>query len=457
MSLTSLLSIARSALLTQQRAIDTTGHNIANAQTPGYTRQRQALQAEIPLQTGFGQIGRGVMSPGVERLRDGFLDESFRRENGDLGKFNTLKDLLGQVDALFSEPTDVGIANGIDELFSAFGDLANDPTGQTPRTLVRQSAENLTARFQEADARLSVMSGEARVRLNDAVSTVNNITQQIADLNTRIRSAGAGLRESPDLEDKRDMLVDQLSGLMGVRTIEREDGTIGILSGDALLVDGAQVAKLEARDGEDGTVTIGVQNVSNGVNLTTGSLAGLVQLASKTIPGMRDQLNTLVGGIVREFNAIHAAGRTNSGATGVNFFAPGGVTANTMRISDDIRANVNNIAAGVSGAPGDNATALRIAGLRTTGVGSFNGDTIGGAFQKLVSSLAVTVQDATSKAEAQSTLVANAEAVRQSVAGVSIDEELTTLISQQSAYSAAARLVTVADEMIQDVLNMVGR
>jgi flagellar hook-associated protein 1 FlgK len=454
MSLTSLLSIARSALLTQQRAIDVTGHNVANAQTPGYTRQRLALQAETPLNTGFGQVGRGVTAAGIQRLRDGFLDESYRRENGDLGKFSTMKDLLGQVDALFSEPTDVGIANGIDQLFSAFADLANDPTGQAPRTLVRQSADNLTARFQEADARLSSMSGEVRARLEDAVSSVNNITRQIADLNTRIRSAGAGLRESPDLKDKRDLLVDQLSGMIGVRVLEREDGTIGVLAGDALLVDGAQVANLEIRDRENGQIQVAAEGTTNGINLSSGSLSGLVELATKTIPGMRDQLNTLVAGIVREFNALHAAGRTASGATGINFFATDGVTANTFRLSDDIKASVNNIAAGVSGAPGDNATALAIAGLRTRGVGSFNGDSIGGAFQKLVSSLAVTVQDAASKAEAQDTLVANADATRQSVAGVSIDEELTTLISQQSAYSAAARLVTVADEMIQDVLNM---
>jgi flagellar hook-associated protein 1 FlgK len=457
MSLTSLLSIARTALLTQQRAIDVTGHNIANAQTPGYTRQRLALQAETPLNTGHGQVGRGVTAAGIERLRDGFLDETYRRENGDLGKFGTLKDMLGQVDALFSEPTDVGIANGIDELFSAFADLANDPSGQTARGLVRQSAQNLTARFQEADGRLSSMSGEVRARMEDAVSTITSLTQQIADLNTRIRGAGAGLRESPDLKDKRDTLVDQLSGLIGVRVLDREDGTIGLIAGDALLVDGAQVSNLEIRDLENGQIQVGAEGTATSINLSSGSLSGLVELATRTIPGMRDQLDTLVAGIVREFNALHAAGRTNAGATGINFFATDGVTANTFRLSDDIQASLNNIAAGISGAPGDNATALAIAGLRTRGVGSFNGDSIGGAFQKLVSSLGVSVADAGSKQEAQATLVLNADATRQSVAGVSIDEELTALISQQTAYSAAARLVTVADEMIQDVLNMVGR
>lgn len=457
MSLNSLLSIARSALLTHQRSIDVTGHNIANAQTEGYTRQRLAIQAETPLRTGFGQMGRGVTAAGMERLRDQFLDQSYRRENGDLGRFGTMKDLLGQVDALFAEPTDVGIANGIDELFSAFADLANDPTGQTPRTIARQAAENLTARFRDADTRLSTMTGEVRARVDDAVTSINNITRQVADLNTRIRSAGSGLRESPDLKDKRDLLIDQLSGLIGVRVVEREDGTVGVLAGDALLVDGAQVSDLEVRDMENGTIQVGAKNVPSGVNLSSGSLSGLVELSARTIPGMRDQLDTLVAGIVREVNTIHRAGRTNSGATGIDFFSAGGVTANTMRVSDDIRASINNIAAGVSGAPGDNATALALAGLRTTGVGSFNGDTIGGAFQKMVSSLAVTVQDANSNHEAQTILVANADATRQSVGGVSIDEELTRLITQQTAYSAAARLVTVADQMMQDVLNMVGR
>lgn len=457
MSLTSLLSIARSALLTHQRAIDVTGHNIANAQTPGFSRQRQVLQAETPLNTGFGQVGRGVMSPGIQRMRDSFLDESYRRENADLGKFSTLKDQLGQVDALFAEPTDVGIANGIDELFSAFGDLANDPTGQTPRSLVRQSAQNLAGQFREADIRLSTMSGEARVRLDDSVRTVNGLTRQIADLNNEIRGAGDKLRQSPDLQDKRDQLVDQLSGLMGVRVIAHEDGTVGVLAGDALLVDGAQVARLEVRDTANGGIQVGVEGVANGVNLTTGSLAGLAELATKTIPGMRKQLDGLVAGIVKEFNRVHAAGRTTSGGTGIDFFAPDGLTANTMRVSDAVNQSLSNIAAGVTGAPGDNATALALAGLRTTGVTSFGGDTISGAYQQLVSSLAVTVRDASNKFEAQSTVVANADAIRQSVAGVSIDEELTNLISQQTAYSAAARLVNVADEMVQDVLNMVGR
>lgn len=457
MSLTSLLSIARTALLTQQRAIDTTGHNIANAQTPGYTRQRLAIQAETPLATGFGQVGRGVTAAGIERLRDGFLDASFRRENGDLGKFSTMKDLLAQLDQLFAEPSDTGIATGIDGLFSAFADLANDPTGQTPRTLVRQSAENLTTRFKETDARLSSTAGEVRLRLNQDVTTVNQLTQQIAEINTRIRSAGAGLRESPDLKDKRDTLVDQLSGIVGVRTIDREDGTIGVIAGDALLVDGGQQTALEVRDLENGTIQIAAHGVATSINLTSGSLAGLQELTTKTIPGMRAQLNTLVAGIVTEFNAIHRAGMTSAGGTGIDFFAPDGLTANTMRVSDAVKQSVNNIAAGVTGAPGDNATALKLAGLRTTGVGSFSGDTIGGAFQRLVSGLAVTVDDANSRHEAQSTLVNHADAQRQSIAGVSIDEELTTLISQQSAYSAAARLVNVADEMIQEVLNMVGR
>jgi len=455
MSLTSLLSIARTALLTQQRAIDTTGHNIANASTEGYTRQRLNLTAEVPLQTGNGQVGRGVTADGIQRLRDGFLDQTYRRENGDLGRFSTLRDLLGQAEGIFGEPSDSGIGAGVDQLLSAFGDLANDPTSSSARSLVRQAGTNLARQFSQADTRMSAVTGEVRSRMEGAVQDINSITAQIADLNVQVRSAGAGFRESPDLKDKRDKLVDQLSGMVGVRVLQRNDGTVGIIAGDALLVDGGQATALEVRDDGTGRLAVGVAGSGGTVNPQSGSLAALVELAGKTLPDLRARLDGLVAGIVQEVNALHRAGRGLNGATGVDFFDPTGRTADSMALSPAVALDTDNIAAGQSGAPGDNLTALAIAGLRTTGVAAFGGSTIGGAFQRLVSEVAVAVQDATSRSEAQDVITTHADTLRQSMSGVSVDEELTTLIGQQNAYAAAARLVNVADEMVQELLAMV--
>lgn len=455
MSLTSLLSIARSALLTQQRAIDTTGHNIANANTEGYTRQRLALTPEVPLQTPIGQVGRGVTADGIERLRDGYLDQSFRRENGDLGRFATLKDTLGQIEDIFGEPTDTGIATGLDSFLAAFGDLANDPSGTTPRELVRQNAQNLIQQFRQTDTRLGAVEGDLRAKMQSAVEQINQITRQIADLNVQIRSANGGLKESPDLKDKRDKLVDQLSSIAGVRVLDRPDGTVGVTAGDALLVDGGEATMLEVRDAGQGRVNVGIAGGIGAITLRSGSLAALQELSQTTLPGVRDKLNSLVKSIVTEVNSIHRGGRSLTGGTGVDFFDPQGTTLDSVKLSLAVSTSTDNIAAGISGAPGDNKNALAIAALRTSGVASQNGQTLGVGYQNIVSQLAVNLQDANGRHEAQTVITANADTQRQSVAGVSIDEELTTLIGQQNAYSAAARLVTVADDMIKDVINMV--
>lgn len=455
MSLTSLLSIARSALLTHQRAIDTTGHNIANANTEGYTRQRLALAAEVPLQTPIGQIGRGVTADGIERLRDGYLDQNFRRENGDLGRFGTLKDTLGQIEDIFGEPTSTGIASGLDSFLAAFGDLANDPSSRTPRELVRQGAQNLIRQFAQTDTRLGAIEGDVRSKMLSAVDQINQITQQIADLNIQIRSGNSGLKESPDIKDRRDQLVDQLSSIAGVRVLDRADGTIGVTAGDALLVDGGEATRLEVRDSGQGRVNVSVVGGVGSITLRTGSLAALQELSQTTLPGVRDKLNSLVKNIVTEVNSLHRAGRSLTGGSNIDFFDPQGTTLDSVKLSLSVSNNTDNIAAGVSGAPGDNKTALAIAALRTTGVASLNGQTLGVGYQNIVSQLAVTLQDASGRHEAQSVITANADTQRQSVSGVSVDEELTTLIGQQNAYAAAARLVTVADDMIKDVIAMV--
>lgn len=455
MSLSGLLSIARTALLTQQKAIDTSGHNIANASTEGFSRQRLMLEPEVPLNTPVGQLGRGVTASGIQRVRDQFLDATFRSENGDLGRYQTTQDLLTQVQGVFGEPSDTGIAAGIDQLFSAFGDLANDPTGKTPRTLVQQAATALTQQFQSADRRIGEIGADVVTRIRSAVDSINTTVQQIAQLNVQMRGTGAGLHGAPDLEDQRDKLVDSLSNQVGVRVIDRGDGTIAVTAGDALLVDGGQSTSLDVRDLGNGAFGVGMHGAAGTISLRSGSLASLVELSGTTIPGVRKQLNQLASGIVTEVNRIHAGGRTLTGATGVPFFDPTGLTAASFSLSAQVSLSTDNIAAGQSGGAGDNAAALAISQLRTTGVPSFGGSTFGAAYQQLVADLGGKISAATQSATAQDTVVSQADTLRKSVSGVSIDEEMTNVIAQQNAFAAAARLVNVADQMMQSVIAMV--
>ena len=455
MSLTSLLGIARTALLTHQKAIDVTGHNIANANTEGYSRQRLTLRPAQPLQTPIGQVGRGVTATGLQRFRDQYLDASFRRENGDLSRFTSQNDVLGEVERAFGEPSATGLGAGLDQLFAAFSDLANDPTSPTARTLARQAGASLARGFQDADRRVTDAAAQVQGRLAGSVTDINELARQIAQLNTRVQGSSAGAREAPDVKDQRDNLVDQLSGLVGVRVIPHDDGTIGVLAGDVLLVDAGESSTLEVRDQGNGVFAVAIPGSSRVLNFQSGSVGALTELSATTLPAIRSQLDALARGIVTEVNTLHAAGRSLTGATGINFFDPTGLTAASMQVSLEVQQSTDNIAAGASGAPGDNAVALAIAGLRTTGVASLGGRTLGESYQRLVADLGAQVRDAGRQQIAQSVVVSQAEVLRQSVSGVSIDEEMTTLISQQNAYSAAARLVNVADEMMQDVLAMV--
>ncbi|MEO8633752.1 MAG: flagellar hook-associated protein FlgK [Gemmatimonadales bacterium] len=455
MSLTSLLSIARGALLTQQKAIDVTGHNIANANTPGFSRQRLTLSVAQPLQSPIGQFGRGVTATGLERFRDQFLDQSFRTENGDLGRFTTQNDVLSEVERAFGEPSDTGLGAGLDQLFAAFGDLANDPTSPTARTLARQAGASLAQTFQDTDRRIASAATLVQSKLTGVVSDINEIARQIAQLNIQVQGTTSGGREAPDVKDQRDKLVDQLSGLTGVRVIPHNDGTIGVVAGDVLLVDAGLATTLEVRDEGNGVSAVGILNSSRSLNFQSGELAALTELSATTLPGLHTQLDALARGVVTEVNTLHAGGRTLSGATGVNFFDPTGLTAGSMQISLDVKQSTDNIAAGASGAPGDNAVALSIAALRSSGVASFGGQSLGESYQRLVADLGTQVRDSGRKQTAQDVVVTQADTLRQSVSGVSIDEEMTSLISQQNAYSAAAHLVNVADQMMQDILAMV--
>ena len=454
MSLNSILSIARSALAMQQRSVDVASHNIANASTEGYRRQRLDLVAEDPLRTPDGTIGRGVTGVGIERARDTFLDASFRQESGLLGRFNTTNQLLSGVESIFDESGANGLGASLDGLLAAFSDLANDPSSASARGLVAQSAEALTQRFHSAADRLATVNADLLERMKGEVGDVNNLGAQIADLNRQIVAAAKGV-SAPDLEDKRDLLIDRLSRIVDVQVIEHPDHAVTVVTGGALLVDGAQHGELEVRSLAAGGYGLGSKASHAPINISSGSLKGLSDLSSSTIPGIQKQLDQFASAVVQEVNAIHRTGTTTAGATGTDFFDSVGVTASSMTVAAPIRLSVDNIAAGATGAAGDNAIALKLAQLRTTPVKSAGGQTLGEFYGGVVTSIATLTRAAEQGSTSQDALVANVQAQRSSATEVSIDEEMVSLIKGQQAFAAASKIVNAADEMMQSILDMV--
>jgi flagellar hook-associated protein 1 len=453
MSLSSILNIARSALLTQQRAMSVTAHNVANAETPGYTRQRMLLNAATPIRTANGDIGRGVTDRGVTRARDSFFDSAYRRENGMLGSSSTLRDLLGEVEAAIHEPSDVGIASALDDLFQSFGDLANDPSSRTHRDLVRSAAARLAQGLNSLDTQITEVTTETAERLRSEITQANNIAAQIASLNVRI--LGSGAEGAPDVMDERDLLVDQLSNMVDVRVVPQEDGTVSILSGDTMIIERGSARQMEIKPHPSGGYGIGLSGDSGLLKLTSGSIQALSEMTVSHLPDLRDQLDGFTQAVVNEINAIHRTGYTATGDTNTNFFDSTGTTARTIRLTDAIKNSSDAIAAGETPETGDNAVALRIAALATTRLGSIGNKTLRDFYTDIAASVGSGVSDATTGASVHESLVDHADTMRSGAGGVSIDEEMVNLISQQEAYSAASRMVQVANEMIQDILDMI--
>jgi flagellar hook-associated protein 1 len=455
MSLVTFLSIARTALMTQQRAMDVTANNVANAQTAGYRRQRLLTTEAMPLMTAFGTVGRGIEMLGVDQARDLFHDASFRQDNGLLGRASTLADLYGQVEASLNEPSDTGVTGMLDGFFNAFADLGNSPSSSANREQVRRAASRLIERLHTLDSDVSRAISNATDEIRNQLGEVNSLTQRIADLNSQVLATGGPSHMAPDVKDQRDALVDQLSGMVGIKVSEHDDGTISVTSGSVALVDRGMARQLELRSGGGTTLALGVVGDPGAFDPQTGSLDGLLESVNTGLPNVRAQLDTLAGALVAQVNALHHTGTTSTGATNTDFFDATGVTAGSIQLAAPILASSDAIATGTTGAAGDGGVAAAIAGLRGTNLAALGGRTLRDYMVDLATGVGSATRDAEADMETYQALADRSDALRQSVTGVNLDEEMVALVGQQQAYSAAARLISIADDMMRDLLSMI--
>lgn len=465
-SIGGILSNARSAILANQTAIQVASHNIGNAQTEGYSRQRPLLSTSHPQRFGNMWLGTGVNATDVIRVRDQYLDLSVRRETANASGFAARREILMQAQEVFGEPSESGLAATMDAFWSSWSDLANSPDSSGARSLVRQRGQQVVLTLNSYDRRLAELEDVTALRLESQVSELNSLLGRVAELNGRIITAEAGGGTASDLQDARDLAIEQASKLADIRVLPRNDGTIGIALGTMNVVDGnhARPVSLTIDRGDAGrllsaTVDVGSTTILDPGSALAGALDGIADVREA-----REHLDALARHITDQVNSFH-----NTDPLFRDFFHndPNGVTAANIRLSDDITESAVNILAGPSGT--DNSIALGIAGLRdakfplTDALGDPILDrdgnpvenSLGGFYQDLVTDLAFRAQDADRAAAAAEILVNQVQTRRDSVSGVSIDEELIQLMRHQQAYAAATRLVSAADEMLQSLLAMV--
>ncbi|WHX48725.1 flagellar hook-associated protein FlgK [Paenibacillus woosongensis] len=510
------LEVGKRGVVAQQTALATTGHNITNANAPGYSRQVAKMAAARPIEfpgmtrsTNPNQLGMGVEVTSIKRIRDFLLDIEYRNQNSDLSTWIVKQETLSNVEGIFNEPSENSIATSISEFWNAWQQLSKNPssTDLSARTVVQQKAIALTETFNHIASQLDTLQNNLTQRINVKVAEVNNTVQQISDLTIMInRVEGLG-DNANDLRDQRDLLIDQLSTLGNLQVIETDDN-YQVIFGDVMVVDGIQppteftlanvnaltrgeiAGYVESRD-------VHIQNYITQMNvmantLATGKIevtlpAGSILPPGVTIPGAvmdptnprklaQDTKHTVDG-----LNGLHKLGYTlqEPATAGKDFFVAAGggtITAANIRVNPEIVDNLANIAAamrteqvtqnGVTTEKvlqGNGDLALLIASLaegkfdyRGQNGAITNEGTFAGYLQSVIAQLGTDSDDAYRMVQNGTLLSDHADRLRQAVSSVSLDEEMADMIRFQHAYSASARVMTTIDEMLDKLINGTG-
>jgi flagellar hook-associated protein 1 FlgK len=555
MGITSILDTAKQALLAQQAALQVVGQNIANVNTPGYSRQRPVILPEPP---GYnGKVFRtGVDVDHVERVFDRFIGVQVNLASANFQSAQTKSDLLSQVESLFNGLSleDVGLASSLENLFQGFQELSNNAAAGPERNVLQQRGTVVANAFNELNLSIESLGRDLNTMLRADLREISSLSSQIADLNVQILRVEVNPKNPANaLRDQQDVLLKKLSEKVGITSFEDSNGRLTVLLGNSRpLIEGTRANSLipVADPNNPRNLLVQMQDVQGNTidissSITSGRIQGLLEVRDSLLPSFTNSVNRLAAQLTSSVNQAHSNGYGLDGSTGNNFFVPrqvsgqalaentgGGIltsltvfdptqltlddysitfnspattfdivnttTGATMltgqtytsgasirfegievNITDgasapqagdifqisstkDAAANIavdpailkdpKKIAAGGTPLPGDNANALALAQLRDAK--TIDGNTFGEFYTLLVTTVGLETLNSSIIAEQRELVVTEAENRRESLSGVSLEEEQLDLIRFQQAFVAAANYIRVADEMAETVLNM---
>ncbi|HZK43216.1 MAG TPA: flagellar hook-associated protein FlgK [Syntrophomonadaceae bacterium] len=584
------MEIGKRAIAAQQIALEVTGHNISNTNTPGYTRQIPNLVTTIPYHTPtltnntkVGQLGTGVTVADIERIRDAFLDQQIRNEAKTSGYWSSMQNALAQVEVILNEPSTDGLRSVMDMYWESWQDLVSHPESEAVRTTVAERGMALADGFNHMHKQLTELREDLNASVKIKVDEINTITSQLADLNVQILSIKIAGKQPNDLEDKRDMLLDQLSQIVDIKTFTDSNGMIAVQLGGRALVQGTDNTVLATETDTKGMYLVTWEDTKARAQIESGELRGFLDARGRTeldkekespgkpseykevVPNLLNNLNNLAKTIITKTNELHRGGYSlnNKGIypDGKNFFEEvntGDVEwAAILKVEEDILNNPINIA--VAKAPtfnnegekanfGDARIAMEIANLKhnfnnsewrvklpnwtgllsgvlpvdinpsfdisgttvnvdatvsnmselaaaiqaaiddagleikvrlegsdinmisntiftvdwsgnyeaTEHKGAISSATVDDYWRSVCANVGVKSQEAIRMTTNQEVLLSELEGKRQSISGVSLDEELINMIKFQHAYNAASRFITTIDEAIDVIVNRMG-
>lgn len=453
MDLLGLLGSATTALNAQQFGLEVTGQNIANLNTQGYARRSAVLVSQPD------SSGGGVLATGVSAARDSFIEGRLRDESSPEAQDGAIVDALTVVQTSLGQAGS-SIDGSLSSFFDAFSALSATPQSTVARDNVVLQGKQVATSFNDMAARLDSSRTAADRSIRDTVDQVNQLASQIAGLNAQIGSANGADVES--LKDKQGVALQQLAALTPVTVVANANGGVDVSvgAGRALVVGGNQYALGVSSTSPSGFAAITAGGVDITSELSGGKIGGLLQVRDTLVPGYMASLDQLAYDFATSVNTAHKAGYDANGNTGNLFFTQPATVAGAaaaLQVDPALAADSSRIAASSTGAAGDNQTASAIAQLRDASATGGGTDTFVQAWGQIVYQVGTDAQAAQTDQQSRQDVISAVQQLRDSVSGVSLDQEAGQMLQYQRAYQANAKYFSTVNSMLDTLLTMVGR
>ena len=461
-TISSGISVALQAVLTHSQVLEITEHNIANASTKGYRRQTAILTTETPnsingADHGIGarQRGNGVTIDRIDRFNLAFFDGRYRAVSAEAQSWEAQSGILSHLESILAENSDDGLLPKLDQFWAGWQALSNEPTSTSLRAIALDDASALATAFNRRATQITQMRSDQNLAVAGNVEEINSLASQIAQLNGNISRVISVGEQPNDLMDKRDLALDRLAELTGAVSSEQKNGEMLVSVGGHVLVMGHDTFKLEVRTNPaDTSVVDAYWNDGQKLTPPSGELKGTLDVRDRVLVDQLTGLNTMSAGLIAQVNTIHSGGYGLNNATGLNFF--NGTDASSITVNSALDANSIATSSAANQA-GNNNIALQITALKTVKGMKAGTATLNDFYNTQITELAVTTKRASDNSYQHGLIVNALGNQRESVVGVSLDEEAANMAKAQKAYQAAARVLTAYDDLLDLVINRMGR
>ena len=430
------------------------GDNIANVNTPGYSRKRAIFKSSEPEIRSFGPLGRGINPERIQSIRDRFLEGRLITELQIQGQLEGQRFTLEQLEQIFFASEESGITEQLSRFFNSFSELSADASSIAKRGAVIGEAQKLANAISSPSTQIKQLRTGNRLQIRDAADRINSILGRIGKINTQLSALEVQGLDTGALGDERQQLISELAQETGVLTYTSEIGQQVVTTSKGRdFVLGDQPAKLEVVENNSG-LTVTLDGVDITSELTMGKVGGFLTLENQTLPDRLADLDALAEALATEVNLVHRTGEGLDGSTGLDFFTfsatdPAGTL--TVAITDEMSVGAAQPGSG----PGDGTVARLIADLRDQTIPSLGDQSFGAYFSGLVFELGLEARQNGSSLSAQSTIVHQLRSHRDSVSAVSLDEEAANLLLLERAYQASARFIQTVDELLDETMALI--